>query len=119
MPWGGGGAENGIRKGPLRTPIPRKNLNAAFSFKKKNWVLNRIALHTEASLRFVVRTLVLVGITNQTARPLLFFFFFFNDTATTEIYTLSLHDALPICRVRRWCVLCGGCRRHAAGVRCG
>src|SRR5438034_11713150 len=27
----------------------------------------------------------------------LFFLFFFNDTATTEIYTLSLHDALPIC----------------------
>src|SRR6266404_9994305 len=26
-----------------------------------------------------------------------FFFFFFNDTATTEIYTLSLHDALPTC----------------------
>ena len=25
-----------------------------------------------------------------------FYFFFFNDTATTEIYTLSLHDALPI-----------------------
>src|SRR2546427_595153 len=32
---------------------------------------------------------------------LFFLFFFFNDTATTEIYTLSLHDALPIChRVR-------------------
>src|SRR5882762_11262500 len=29
-----------------------------------------------------------------------FFFFFFNDTATTEIYTLSLHDALPICDAR-------------------
>src|SRR2546422_10079122 len=28
-------------------------------------------------------------------------FFFFNDTATTEIYTLSLHDALPICA--SWC----------------
>src|SRR5260221_6125362 len=28
---------------------------------------------------------------------LLFLVFFFNDTATTEIYTLSLHDALPIC----------------------
>src|SRR5256885_10196774 len=28
-------------------------------------------------------------------------FFFFNDTATTEIYTLSLHDALPISRRRR------------------
>src|SRR2546426_5933615 len=40
---------------------------------------------------------------------LIFSFFFFNDTATTEIYTLSLHDALPIfrttapsSRVRRW-----------------
>src|SRR5258707_3819034 len=31
----------------------------------------------------------------------LFSFFFFNDTATTEIYTLSLHDALPIC-CRMW-----------------
>src|SRR5882762_10491406 len=29
---------------------------------------------------------------------IVYFFFFFNDTATTEIYTLSLHDALPICR---------------------
>src|SRR3712207_9162576 len=28
------------------------------------------------------------------------YFFFFNDTATTEIYTLSLHDALPIYMVR-------------------
>src|SRR2546427_13009257 len=28
---------------------------------------------------------------------MIFLFFFFNDTATTEIYTLSLHDALPIC----------------------
>src|SRR3989454_11713675 len=36
--------------------------------------------------------------------PLFFFFFFFNDTATTEIYTLSLHDALPICE-------CGGEQR--------
>src|SRR5258708_22792751 len=30
-------------------------------------------------------------------RLVMFLFFFFNDTATTEIYTLSLHDALPIC----------------------
>src|SRR5260221_3310320 len=35
------------------------------------------------------------------------FFFFFNDTATTEIYTLSLHDALPIWPRRQ--------RRHAEG----
>src|SRR5438046_8923153 len=33
--------------------------------------------------------------------PLFFLFFFFNDTATTEIYTLSLHDALPILERRR------------------
>src|SRR3989475_13048088 len=35
-------------------------------------------------------------------RILYTFFFFFNDTATTEIYTLSLHDALPIWRRPRW-----------------
>src|SRR5438132_8913936 len=32
----------------------------------------------------------------------LFLFFFFNDTATTEIYTLSLHDALPISGLCHW-----------------
>src|SRR3712207_8310528 len=31
----------------------------------------------------------------------MFYVFFFNDTATTEIYTLSLHDALPICLLVR------------------
>src|SRR6266480_7511041 len=33
----------------------------------------------------------------RVGKSCMFFFFFFNDTATTEIYTLSLHDALPIC----------------------
>src|SRR5256885_13143798 len=44
------------------------------------------------------------------------YFFFFNDTATTEIYTLSLHDALPIFvkSVRRW--ESGGRKRGDAGV---
>src|SRR2546422_4207797 len=36
----------------------------------------------------------------QTQRHSIMIFFFFNDTATTEIYTLSLHDALPISRNR-------------------
>src|SRR6478609_12183589 len=36
-----------------------------------------------------------------------FFFFFFNDTATTEIYTLSLHDALPI--APNWVLTAGHC----------
>src|SRR2546428_3906720 len=38
---------------------------------------------------------------------ILLFFFFFNDTATTEIYTLSLHDALPISAVSHGVVGCG------------
>src|SRR5256884_2384696 len=38
--------------------------------------------------------------------------FFFNDTATTEIYTLSLHDALPICPLGWWDR--GGQRGHTA-----
>src|SRR2546430_13779032 len=38
------------------------------------------------------------------------FFFFFNDTATTEIYTLSLHDALPIYAAKR------GRRRSAVSL---
>src|SRR5438477_13194477 len=38
--------------------------------------------------------LLLLRLTQQLS---LLCFFFFNDTATTEIYTLSLHDALPIC----------------------
>src|SRR2546430_14945520 len=36
-----------------------------------------------------------------TKHPSFLIFFFFNDTATTEIYTLSLHDALPIYRCER------------------
>src|SRR6266851_8565983 len=59
------------------------------------------------------------------------FVFFFNDTATTEIYTLSLHDALPICdrphaesrggTFALPCAPCGGvrllCRRHSPPSR--
>src|SRR5216683_2970762 len=42
---------------------------------------------------------------------LFFFFFFFNDTATTEIYTLSLHDALPILLTA---TVGGGLRDHSS-----
>src|SRR5438445_13874881 len=44
---------------------------------------------------YLIRMFVLLFI------PSSFFFFFFNDTATPEIYTLSLHDALPICVLQR------------------
>src|SRR3712207_7734453 len=40
------------------------------------------------------------------------YFFFFNDTATTEIYTLSLHDALPI----SWCCVDRAIRSPAIGM---
>src|SRR3712207_7280532 len=45
-------------------------------------------------------------------------FFFFNDTATTEIYTLSLHDALPICARRAGAARSRG-RGGAAAARPG
>src|SRR5689334_23691829 len=54
-------------------------------------------------------TLIILRVTIYTYITLIFFFFF-NDTATTEIYTLSLHDALPICRPA------GACR---SGTRTG
>src|SRR3712207_8907697 len=45
-------------------------------------------------------------------------YFFFNDTATTEIYTLSLHDALPICApARPWTT--PALRRRDGGHRLG
>src|SRR5258707_7247628 len=46
---------------------------------------------------------------------LVLFFFFFNDTATTEIYTLSLHDALPI-SVDEMEIAIGVARHDIAGV---
>src|SRR3989442_4793988 len=55
---------------------------------------------------------------------MLLFFFFFNDTATTEIYTLSLHDALPIwlrgiavAQTRQGGRVGAGRLRHGAGER--
>src|SRR3712207_8825883 len=52
-------------------------------------------------------------------------FFFFNDTATTEIYTLSLHDALPICigvnhrlNFYRITLFCKFCTYRASKERC-
>ena len=49
--------------------------------------------------------------------PSLSSFFFFNDTATTEIYTLSLHDALPICAQLLLCMRWGQQRGGAPKQR--
>src|SRR5258708_26065295 len=48
------------------------------------------------------------------SRAVLLSFFFFNDTATTEIYTLSLHDALPISITRT-----SGCSRRSSSQMAG
>src|SRR2546422_2977712 len=48
-----------------------------------------------------------------------YFFFFFNDTATTEIYTLSLHDALPISRVRQAVALAARATGEQHGAHAG
>src|SRR5215208_8221472 len=47
---------------------------------------------------FVFTALCFICLCSSSCILLCFFFFFFNDTATTEIYTLSLHVALPISR---------------------
>src|SRR3712207_8839871 len=44
-------------------------------------------------------------------------FFFFNDTATTEIYTLSLHDALPIFSIHRMIKILQGGRLNGVAVK--
>src|SRR6266478_8433863 len=46
--------------------------------------------------RFPAAVVFIAAVIAYYVHPVTFFFFFFNDTATTEIYTLSLHDALPI-----------------------
>src|SRR5207244_12954362 len=56
-------------------------------------------IHPVMSVYLFFTHLFLIGsFVSVTIIVLFFFFFFFNDPATTEIYTLSLHDALPI-----WC----------------
>src|SRR5205807_9673290 len=57
--------------------------------------------HVDTALNLTTSTVILDSyssllITLLSLSLSFFFFFFFNDTATTEIYTLSLHDALPI-----------------------
>src|SRR3954462_11867868 len=77
------------------------------AFKKKlvggfflwgGWVVSLVLSCTGADARTPALPLVLRLPLSQHHRLALLFRFFFNDTATTEIYTLSLHDALPIIR---------------------
>src|SRR6266404_2655420 len=93
-----------IRRPPRSTLFPYTTL-----FRSPAWLGDRIAMDTREwsiahgwrseehtselqSLAYLVCRLLLEKKKNNIS----FYFFFFNDTATTEIYTLSLHDALPI-----------------------
>src|SRR5216683_1159222 len=72
---------------------------AVFCLKKKNKKPMDVLQTIHNDLRQIPCGLSGFATTRQTWHSSLttsMFFFFFNDTATTEIYTLSLHDALPI-----------------------
>src|SRR5206468_13009865 len=51
------------------------------------FIITQILTHSASTYNYSIQ---------MSSNPLHLFFFFFNDTATPEIYTLSLHDALPI-----------------------
>src|SRR5205814_8775060 len=69
---------------------------------------------TQSSLTYHLQLSYYTYPTLPTFSSFCFSSFFFNDTATTEIYTLSLHDALPICSWGR-----GRCRPGPAAGRVG
>src|SRR6266498_1278239 len=115
-------AHNGIPSGKRGASLDRKStrLNsslvrisyAVFCLKKKKYILV-VRAEVEDSAEAQLELVAVVGDAPPDLQRLdrkcqlgslasLYPFFFFNDTATTEIYTLSLHDALPISRkVRR------------------
>ena len=70
---------------------------AVFCLKKKKRRSNPLAADVEGGVRSRLTVLCHVW---PSLTPWNVWFFFFNDTATTEIYTLSLHDALPILDVQ-------------------
>src|SRR5436309_1149469 len=70
--------------------MPRPISYAVFCLKKKK-------IKSEHDKNTIITYhLYIISILRSSVEFFLSFFFFFNDTATTEIYTLSLHDALPI-----------------------
>src|SRR5438477_213909 len=86
---------------------------AVFCLKKKNNTIHTFTLlikpytmRTHVTMCHPVCAVLRDGtlLSNFVTCSVLFvyFLFFFNDTATTEIYTLSLHDALPICTFFQW-----------------
>src|SRR5215467_6070694 len=69
---------------------------AVFCLKKKKTKLPFASSMQPRNSRHGVQSRGVIAINASASRALLPFAFFFNNTATTKIYTLSLHDALPI-----------------------
>src|SRR5476651_2157042 len=103
--WRPGRRGAGTKGGRQRTDRKSTRLNsshanisyAVFCLKKKKTVARgklAAAVIAEGSLAYDERDVALVQARSNGYVERLYFFF--NDTATTEIYTLSLHDALPI-----------------------
>src|SRR5471032_1448479 len=74
----------------------KKKIKALLHTENKNIITISTIYHDEKTLRIIHLPMTLSSLTIYVYVLLLFSFFFFNDTATTEIYTLSLHDPLPI-----------------------
>src|SRR5574337_697610 len=77
-------------RSPAAVPLPPEAIAPAWPMR----LPARSEEHTselQSPLNLVCRLLL-----EKKKKKIKYFFFFFNDTATTEIYTLSLHDALPI-----------------------
>src|ERR1039458_1007650 len=72
---------------------------AVFCLKKNKEPTPLAGPDPQAALAVLVDERVDVDVCADRGESVGVFCFFFNDTATTEIYTLSLHDALPICAV--------------------
>src|SRR3712207_1270807 len=78
----------GIDYAELRPPRPiRRSEEHTSELQSRQYLVCRLLLEKKKNSKLQGTTLC----------NALLHFFFFNDTATTEIYTLSLHDALPIC----------------------
>src|SRR3989337_807387 len=108
---------SGVQKSALDRKSTRLN-SSHDSISYDVFCLKKKKTHTNADLTLLTRTLIRAQLHRsaktaeqleghgRTARALaysqsmLLLQFFFNDTATTEIYTLSLHDALPIFETR-------------------
>src|SRR6266511_3134290 len=73
----------------------KKTKNLTFTYKKKHETNKHKKLKHDSNYHHSTYYICCYSVCTHTT-IILTYFFFFNDTATTEIYTLSLHDALPI-----------------------